>query len=117
MCKTFLNKNVSLFLECYKNVEKHTNATVCNATVTDKPNSLTNCISIYKTDQSTLRIVGIPNGIANLALYDILGKKLVTTSFEANGMNDISLPTIKTGVYLVRVQTEKGKINKKIVLE
>ena len=32
-------------------------------------------------------------------------------------MNDISLPTIKTGVYLVRVQTEKGKINKKIVLE
>ena len=71
-------------------------------------------ISIYKTN---LRIVGIQNGTADLVLFDILWKKLVSKKFVANGVHDISLPNLKAGIYLVRIQTKKGKITKKIVLE
>ena len=39
------------------------------------------------------------------------------TSFQANGVKEISLSNLAAGVYIVKVQTETGKINKKIVLE
>ena len=41
----------------------------------------------------------------------------MSTSFEANGNNDISLPKLATGVYFAQVQTATGKLSKKIILE
>jgi hypothetical protein len=74
-------------------------------------------VSIYKTDASTLKLVGLPNGIANIKLINVLGKQIMNTSFNANGAEEISLPNLAGGIYIVQLETESGKLNKKIVLE
>ena len=74
-------------------------------------------ISIYKADNSTLRIVGLSQEKATVKLFNVLGKQVVNNSFVSNGVQDISLPNLATGVYIVQLETEAGKLNKKIVLE
>ena len=74
-------------------------------------------VSIYKTNASTLKIVGLPNGIANIKLINVLGKQLMNTSFNSNGAKEISLPNLAAGIYIVQLETQSGKLNKKIVLE
>ncbi|WP_157663367.1 T9SS type A sorting domain-containing protein [Polaribacter sp. SA4-12] len=74
-------------------------------------------ISIYKANKSTIRIVGLQQDNANIKLFNILGKQVMNTSFTSNGVSDISLPKLVTGVYFAKVQTETGKVSKKIILE
>jgi hypothetical protein len=74
-------------------------------------------ISIYKANESTIRIVGLQQGKASFKLYNVLGKQIITSSFEANGVKDISLPNLSKGVYIVQLETASGNLNKKIVLE
>lgn len=74
-------------------------------------------ISIFKTNATTLRIVGLQQGKSNIKLYNVLGKQILTSSFEANGVKDISLPNLSKGVYIVQLETTSGNLNKKIVLE
>ena len=51
-------------------------------------------------------------------MYDILGKQLINTSFEGNGMNDIVLPKNISdgGVYIVHLVTDTKIITKKIMI-
>jgi hypothetical protein len=74
-------------------------------------------ISIYKTTNSTLRIVGLEQGSSTFKLFNILGKQMMNSSFRSNGIKDISLPKLAKGVYIVQLTTEEGKLNKKIILE
>ena len=74
-------------------------------------------ISIYKTNNSNLRVVGLQKGNATIKLYNILGKQMITTSFEANEIKNISLPNLAKGVYIVQLSNETGKLNKKIIIE
>lgn len=74
-------------------------------------------ISIYKASSTTLRIVGLQQGATNVKIYNVLGKQMMNTSFEANGMKEITLPKVATGVYIVQLETEQGKLSKKIILE
>lgn len=48
-------------------------------------------------------------------LYNMLGKQVVKTLFTSNGTKGLALSVLTKGVYLVK--TEKGKMNKKIILE
>lgn len=74
-------------------------------------------VSIYKSNASTLRIVGLSQGKANISLYNVLGKQVLSTSFNTIGVKEISLPKLSKGVYIVQLETETGKLNKKIVIE
>ena len=76
-----------------------------------------NPISIYTTTRNNLRIVGIQNGTATVQLFNILGKQVVNMSFEGTGSNDIQLPALSNGVYIVQVKNETGTINKKVIIE
>jgi hypothetical protein len=76
-----------------------------------------NSVSIYKTNASTLKIAGIPQGKASISLYNILGKEMMSSSFTSNGSKEISLSKLSSGVYVAKVETEKGVISKKIILE
>jgi hypothetical protein len=76
-----------------------------------------NNISVYTSNKTNLRIVGIQNGIAKVKLYNILGKQIVTTSFHGNGVNDITIPSVRTGIYIIQLETETGKLNKKVIIE
>ena len=75
-----------------------------------------NSVRIFKTDASTLKITGLPQGKTSLYLYNIIGKKMMTTTFTSNGNKEISLYKLTAGIYLAKIQTEKGVINKKIIL-
>ena len=90
----------------------HTKSSVLS---TDKI-SLEN-ISIYKSNNSTLRIVGLSQGSSNLKVFNILGKQVFNTSFKSTGVSEINLPQLSTGIYIVQLENEAGRLNKKIVLE
>ena len=77
---------------------------------------LNNNISIYISSKDNLRIVGIHNGTAEVQLYNILGKEVFSAAFEGTGMNDIQLPNIKEGIYIINLTTDKGTINKKVII-
>ena len=79
--------------------------------------SLENSINIYKTNSSTLRIVGLPQGKSDVKIYNILGKQVLKTSFTSNGFKNIAIPKLSSGVYVIHLETETGTINKKIILE
>ena len=76
-----------------------------------------NNFSIYTSSIDNLRILGVHTGAANVCMYDILGKEVLRNSFEGNSVNDIALPNLKKGVYIVQLSTETGIINKKISLQ
>ena len=76
-----------------------------------------NPVSIYTTTRDNLRIVGVKSGTANVKLFNILGKQVLNTSFEGTGSNDIHLPALSNGVYIVQVKNETGTINKKVIIE
>ena len=74
-------------------------------------------ISIYTSNNNNLRIVGVQSGNAQVKIYNILGKQVLSTSFEGTGVNDISLPNVRAGVYIIQLETEKGTLNKKVIIE
>jgi hypothetical protein len=74
-------------------------------------------VSIYKTSNETLRVVGLTQGTANMKVFNVLGKQVMNSTFQSRGANDIALPKLATGMYIVQLQNNKGKINKKIILE
>ena len=41
----------------------------------------------------------------------------MNNSFESNGVVDVTLPNLAKGIYLVQLETEKGNLTKKIILE
>jgi hypothetical protein len=86
-----------------------------NVLSTDKFNSEN--LSIYKLDNSTIRITGLERGKTEVSLYNILGEKIMNQSFNSNGIEDIPLPKVSTGIYIIKLQTETGIISKKIILE
>ena len=74
-------------------------------------------VSVYTTDKTILRVVGLSQGKASVKLYNMLGKQVFATSFNSVGVKDMNLPTLATGIYVVQLETESGKLNKKITLE
>ena len=76
-----------------------------------------NSVSIYKTNASTLKIAGLPQGKTSFSLYNILGKEVMSNSFTSNENKEVSLSKLSTGIYLAEVKIEKGVIRKKIILE
>lgn len=78
---------------------------------------LLNSVSIFKASNNTLKITGLQKGKTTVALYNLLGKQVMTTSFEGANVNTISLPKFATGIYVVKLLAETGELNKKIILE
>jgi len=76
-----------------------------------------NNLSIYSSNRETLRVVGVQNGTANLQIFNLLGKEVLRSSFQGSGVNDISLPKLALGVYIVKVNMQTGQLNKKIIIE
>ena len=90
--------------------------TKSSAVLSTEDANLTN-VSIFKTSNENLRIVGLTQRNASLKLFNILGKQVLDKNFQSKGATDIALPKLATGVYVVQLQTENGRTNKKIILE
>ncbi len=76
-----------------------------------------NNLSIYSYNRETLRVVGIQKGVANISIYNLLGQEVLSSSFQGNGVNDISLPSIINGIYIVKITSENKITNKKIIIQ
>ena len=76
-------------------------------------------VAIFKTSKENLRIIGLQGqGKTNMDLYDVLGRKIITTSFEAKNMNDVSLPaTLNSGIYIVKITTKEQSVSKKLIIQ
>jgi len=78
---------------------------------------LLNSVNIYNTSTSNLKITGLQKGETTMSLFNLLGKQIMTTSFDGANVNNISLPRLAAGIYVVKLQTKTGELNKKIILE
>jgi hypothetical protein len=76
-----------------------------------------NSVSIFKANATTLRVTGLQQGKASLSLFNVLGKQVMSTSFDASASKDIFLPKLAKGIYFAQVQTAAGKLSKKIIIE
>lgn len=90
----------------------HTKASVLSTEAISLEN-----VSMYSINNSTLKIVGLSQGKSSIKMFNILGKQVFSTSFKSNGVSEINLPQLSTGVYIVQLENETGSLNKKIVLE
>jgi len=70
-------------------------------------------ISVYPNPASDYLYVSTKNQIISVEMFDILGKKV---SQVLNG-NQIPVSNLQSGIYLVKVYTDKGHVTKKIVID
>ena len=74
-------------------------------------------LSVYKLDESHLRVVGLPQGKSSIKLFTVLGKQILNSTFISNGIHNVSIPKLTAGIYFVKLQSEKGSIKKKILIK
>ena len=74
-------------------------------------------VNVYKKNNSTLQIVGLKQGNTSIKLFNILGKQVLNTNFKTNGVSEISLPKLSSGIYMVQIENKIGKLSKKIIIE
>lgn len=80
--------------------------------------NLAGTLNMYKTSNSNLRISGLQQeGDATVKMYNITGKEVLSRSFKMQTVNDVALPRLSTGVYLVQFITKGTKEVKKIIIE
>ncbi|WP_442265454.1 YDG domain-containing protein [Tenacibaculum sp. ZS6-P6] len=73
-------------------------------------------INIYKSASQELTINGL-QGKASIKVFSILGKEVNKTVINSNGNSKINLPELPSGVYIVKLTSDLGKLTKKIILE
>jgi hypothetical protein len=69
-------------------------------------------LSLYISKRNHLRIVGVKNGTTSARIFSILGKQVANILFEGNGVNDLTLPNLTSGFYIVQLTTQTGTLNK-----
>ncbi|CAM1354368.1 T9SS type A sorting domain-containing protein [Tenacibaculum insulae] len=81
------------------------------------PNLLPSELKMFMADNSLKVLTKEINQKATIKVFNLLGKQVFTKTFNSKGSNDIVLPTISAGVYILDLTTEKeGTLNKKIVI-
>ncbi len=74
--------------------------------------------NVYKKDNRTLFISGLQqNERASLLLYNALGQKMFSTDYAIQNTNEVSIPNLKAGLYIVKISTEVKQYTKKIIIE
>ncbi|TXD49042.1 FG-GAP-like repeat-containing protein [Polaribacter sp. IC073] len=88
-----------------------------NSTLSTDETSVFKDVTVYKLNSEVLRITGLPKGKSSIKLFNLLGQQILSTSFQSNGTYNAALPKRAAGAYIFQIETEKGKLNKKIILE
>ncbi|CAM1333484.1 collagenase [Tenacibaculum aestuariivivum] len=76
-----------------------------------------NNLNVYKSSKSTLKITGIQSKNVYISIYSLQGKLILSKEVVANNNNaTISLPKLAPSVYVIKIASELGELNKKITL-
>lgn len=70
-------------------------------------------IQIYKSDDATITVLGIPKGTLNI--YDITGKEVMKNRKINNLKEQIQVPKLSKGVYLFKVKIGSQQVVKKLI--
>ncbi|MCB0456116.1 MAG: choice-of-anchor B family protein [Flavobacteriaceae bacterium] len=71
------------------------------------PNPAKNHINIFSPDTY----------LVNLEVYDLMGRKISQRIEDESNTFSLDLSNLKTGVYFIKIDTEKGTVTKKIIKE
>jgi hypothetical protein len=75
-------------------------------------------VSIYLSSDRNLRIAGLKSDTAILTVFNISGKEVYSQNLKSSETIDITLSnSIIQGIYIIKLETNKGTINKKIILK
>jgi hypothetical protein len=81
-------------------------------------NVLENSLSLYKTNNTTIRVTGLKaQDNATIKMYSVTGKQVFAKQFVAQNVSDVTLPSLSTGVYIVNVVSNNVELNKKVIIE
>ncbi|SDT96658.1 Por secretion system C-terminal sorting domain-containing protein [Polaribacter sp. Hel1_33_78] len=80
-------------------------------------NSFLESVSVFASNNANLKVIGLPRKSTSLKLFNLLGKQVFNTTFISIGSDNISLPKLSKGVYIVQIASENRNLNKKIILE
>lgn len=87
-------------------------------TLSDNNPELSSSLNIYQITDSKLRITGMENHEnVSMEMYSISGKLVLDHSFKGKTVNDITLPKLATGVYIVNVMSNASQQTKKIIIQ
>ena len=76
-----------------------------------------NNLVIFISERDKLHVFGVENLTqVKVQLFGISGKEIFTTSFVGQGTNEIHLPNLSDGIYIVKLITLNGITNKKIII-
>lgn len=75
-------------------------------------------VRIYKGNNNNLRVTGLQASTDGVvSVFNLLGKQVLTQKFISKNNLNIALPNLTTGIYIVKLDTNEGVLNKKIILE
>ncbi|MFK5890100.1 MAG: T9SS type A sorting domain-containing protein [Flavobacteriaceae bacterium] len=69
---------------------------------------------IVQPKNNSIRILGNINGTTKLAIYDMLGRNIFSIEYKLSNDNELSIPPMTQGIYIVKVESEKGNYSTKI---
>lgn len=73
-------------------------------------------VHMFLKTNNLLQVLGVEKGKeASLKIYNIRGQEMLSTQFIGENSNEISLPRLNTGLYIIHVYTNQGRTVKKIL--
>ena len=110
----FANQSIQIAIKCISDANEYLFG-VTNFTVTSEvavKDYDINSVSVYPNPANNVINVNATSNISNVEVYTITGQKV--GDFTANNTNTtISISNLTSGLYLMRIHTENGVINKK----
>ena len=97
--------------------------------ITDAGSPLTRSVSPAENNREPTGIAVYPNpakgnliiqnnsGAATLKLYDVAGRLVKQISINASTVHQIPVGYLRNGLYLIRIENEKGVMTKKVVID
>ncbi len=88
-----------------------------NALALETAKNTLKSISIYKSSDLTLKIVGLTERNVSIKLFNIFGREVYNAKISSSEETyNILLPKLSKGLYFVELQVGNGKIIRKIIL-
>lgn len=85
---------------------------------TEEPLPVVRHLNAYTTRKENLRITGLAaQETAQIRLYNTLGQEVFEHRFASQNVNDIALPNLGSGIYIVKITGTTASLTKKIILE
>ena len=112
---------VAVWIQSYVTKEVHNSATLTegfkedNEDIDNITEEQISSVHIYPNPVNDRIFIEAETEIEEIAVYDIYGRRQVTETPSCQGNLSIDLSDLKSGIYFVKINTEKGNIVRRII--